>query len=377
MLGMVPCVIRRWSVRAVLMIGSLALSLLFAELAATLAAKGAYPYLNLFVADPQLGVVLEANATTRVKSKLGRVTRIDTDEHGRRVHPTGDGPTVLLLGDSQAFGYLVEAEDAVAAQLGRINGAHVIDAAVPSYGPHEYVAIAEQLVPELRPDYVVFVANLANDWWEANVDNSRRSTARDGWLVSRSAEPRVPLGQSPHTDRRSAFPLFASLGGPLSRFLFGRSHLLLAVRRVAAHVTSTFDAATPQRLLRDLPQLDEPRGGHRSRITPFLLSANRIAEAHGAKLIAVALPIDVLVSASEWPKYGTAPIELAATGVLLDDFIDDATDHGIRTVDLRAHLADQPGVFLDDDPHLSPLGHERFARALASHMSPELAGADR
>jgi hypothetical protein len=367
---------RRWTLRATLSIGSLAVSLLLAELAATLAAKGAYPYLNLFVADPQLGVVLEPNATTRVRSKLGRVTRIDTDEHGRRIHPMVGSPAragvrVLLLGDSQAFGYLVEAEDAVAAQLGRITGAQVIDAAVPSYGPHEYVALAERLIPELRPDYVVFVANLANDWWEANVDNSRRSTARDGWLVSRSAEPRDALAQSAPRS-----PL-ASLAERGRRFLFGRSHLVLAVRRVAAHAGATFDVATPQRLLRDLPQLAKPRGAHRSRITPFLLAVDRVADAHGAKVIAAALPIDVLVSASEWPKYGTAPIDLAPAGELLTAFVADANDHGLRTVDLRVHLADRPGVFLDDDPHLSPLGHELFARALAAAMSQELAGAAR
>ena len=351
---------RRSVGRATLLIGSLALSLLFAELAATIAAKGAYPYLNLFVADPHLGVVLERNATTRVKSKLGRVTRIDTDEHGRRIHPTGEGPLrILLLGDSQAFGYLVEAEDAVAARLGRITGARVIDSAVPSYGPHEYVAVAERLVPELRPDYVVFVANLANDWWEANADNTRRSTARDGWLVSRSGASDPPgdfFGR---------------------RFLLGRSHLVLAVRRVAAHVGTTFDAATPQRLLRDLPQLARPRGDHRSRITPFLLSVNRVAEAHGATVIAAALPIDVLVARSEWAKYGTPPLELDPVNELLSDFVADASDHGIRTVDLRVHLAKQGGAFLDDDPHLSPLGHELFARALAMEMSTRLAGGAR
>lgn len=335
--------LRRWPFKVSLSIGSLAVSLALAELAATVVARGAYPYLNLFVADPVLGVVLESNATTRVRSKLGHVTRIDTDEAGRRRHPTGRGKRILLLGDSQAFGYLVEAEDAVAAQLAGITGAEVIDAAVPSYGPHEYVAIAERLVPELHPDEVVFVANLANDWWEANADNTRRSTARDGWLISRGA---APASEHDFIGRR---------------FLFGRSHLVLALRRVAAHFT-TFDAATPARLIRDLKQL---RRGEGSRLTPFLLSVKRIADANGAELTAVALPIDVLVSSREWSKYGTEPIDVSAAGVLLDDFLAGAKEHGIRTVDLREHLADRPGAFLEDDPHLSPHGHALFARALA------------
>ena len=344
--------LRRWTIRAALLLGSLSISLVFAEVAATIAAKGAYPYLNLFVTDAKLGVALEQGATTRVKSKLGSITRIDTDRNGRRVHPTGAGPRrVLLLGDSQAFGYLVEAEDAIAAQLGRITGAEVIDAAVPSYGPQEYVAIADRLAPELHPDVIVFVANVANDWWEANVDNTRRSTARDGWLVSLSGRKEEPIDF------------------PGRRFLFGRSHLFLAARRVAVHATSTFDVATPMRLLRDLDQLEQPRAGHRSRITPFLLSTRRIAEANGATVIAVALPLDVMVSEAEWKKYGLPPRDLSSLGVLLSDFIDDAAEQQIPAIDLRAYLSGQEGVFLKDDPHLSPKGHEIFARAVAKEMS--------
>jgi hypothetical protein len=342
--------LRRWTIRAALLMGSLSISLAFAELAATLHARGAYPYLNLFIPDRELGVVLEPRATTRVRSKLGRITRIDTDEQGRRVHPTGAGPKrVLLLGDSQAFGYLVDGGDAISAELGEITGAEVIDAAVPSYGPHEYVHVAKRLVPELRPDLVVFVANVANDWWEANADNTRRSTARDGWLVSRAVQPEPPLDF------------------PGRRFLLGRSHLVLAARRVAAHAASTFDPAVPIRLLSDLDRLAASRDGHRSRITPFLLSTQRVAEAHGAKLIAVALPLDVMVSQHEWRKYALPPRDLSPLGELLTDFIEDARERGIPAVDLRPVLG--PGSFLDDDPHLSPEGHRIFARAIAGEMS--------
>lgn len=339
---------RRFALRMTLLFTSLGVSLCAAELVATAVAKGAYPYLNLFVPDRELGVALEPNASTRVRSRLGRITRIETDEHGRRVHPTAQaGERVLLLGDSQAFGYLVEAEDAVAAQLSRITGAEVVDAAVPSYGPHEYVALAERLIPELRPQRVVFVANIANDWWESNVDNRRRSSARDGWLVRASGPAEAP-------------PDF-----PGRRFLFGRSHLMLAARRVAVHATATFDPATPVRLLRDLDRLARPRGSHRSRITPFLLAVQRVAEAHGATVVAVALPLDVMVSEEEWRKYGVPPRDVSAVEILLSDFVADARDHQIDAVDLRLHLAGHAGVFLEDDPHLSPAGHRIFAQALA------------
>lgn len=332
---------------------SLVASLGAAEVAATVAARGAYPYLNLFLPDADLGVRLEPNGETRIRSRHGRITTIETDADGRRIHPihpTGERPLrILLLGDSQVFGYHVEAGDALASRLSRLAGAEVIDAAVPSYGPHEYVLQAKRLVPELRPTHVLFVVNLANDWWESNVDNTRRSTARDGWLVSRSGGDGAPL-------------LF-----PGRRFLLGRSHLVLAFRRLAAHASAAPAARTPARLLRDLETLrSKPK-----RFTPFLAAADRVATEHGAKLLAAALPLDVMAHETEWAKYRAQPADVASLETLLGDFEAEVADLGIESVSLLEPLRRaSPGAFLNDDPHLSPKGHTVFAEAVARHLKP-------
>lgn len=339
----------RLGTKLLLLAFSLAGSLLLAELAATVAARGAYPYLNLFLPDEALGVRLEANRQTRIRSREGRITTVETDGAGRRIHPTGDGPLrILLLGDSQVFGYHVEAKDALAGRLAALTGAEVIDAAVPSYGPHEYVAQARRLVQEASPTHVLLLVNLANDWWESNVDNTRRSTARDGWLVSRSG------------DAGEALPF------PGRRFLLGRSHLVLAFRRLAAHASAAPVARTPIRLLRDLESLRaKPR-----RFTPFLAEAKRITEDGGAALLVAALPLDVMAHASEWRKYRTDPVDVSGLEALLDDFETEANDLGIETVELLGPLRDaSPGAFLDDDPHLSPKGHVVVARAVAGRLS--------
>jgi hypothetical protein len=323
-----------------------------AEGISTVAARGAYPYLNLFVTDAELGVALEPNASSTIRSRAGRLTEIETDEHGRRIHASFGPKKVLLLGDSQAFGYHVDARETVAAELGRRLGATVVDAAVPSYGPHEYVAQIRRIAPDLEPELIVIVVNLANDWWEANVPNTRRSTARDGWIES--------LG------RRGGHDF------PGRRFLLGRSHLVLAMRRTARFATMDASPAAPARLVRDLDDLRRPRGEHRSRVTPFILEARRAAG--GAEVVVVALPLDVMASDGEWKKYGMKPIDVAPLRAILTDLTGELEARGVKAIDLLPHLtAGSPGAFLDDDPHLSAKGHAIMAAAVAERVSPSIA----
>ena len=103
-----------------LTLGSLILSLGAAELLASTVHRGAFPYLNLFQADPQYGVRLIPNATTRVRSREGRITEIATNSLGFRGPQWTQGSApVLLLGDSQMFGYGVPHADGTGPQLER------------------------------------------------------------------------------------------------------------------------------------------------------------------------------------------------------------------------------------------------------------------
>ena len=328
-------------------------ALLVAEWAASALAGGAYTFLNLFVADPRYGVKLRPNASSRVRSRDGRVTTIATNSTGFRGPEwpeTGDSPSgrprprrVLVLGDSQVLGFGVEQEDSFAGRM------DALAAAVPSWGPHESVMALEELAPVHRPAIVIFVANVANDWMEADVPNRRRTTAEDGWAVRF-----VPGRPEP-----AAFPG--------REWILGRSHLYLAARRLFAHTAghSPARAELARDLIVGLPRLGAPRGGHRSRLTRHLLRAARVCARLDCRLIAATLPLDVQVSPHEWAKYGTWPRPTVATERLASDFLADARDAGIEGVDLLPALRRaSPGAFLPDDYHLSPRGHRAVARAL-------------
>jgi hypothetical protein len=334
---------------------SVLFTLAFAEGAAAVRARGAFPYLNLFRRDPRFGVVLEPLSRARLRSKRGRISEVITSARGFRGaewSPAGEG-RILLLGDSQIFGYGVDASEAIAARLAARTGSEVLNAAVPTWGPIEYALAAEDLVPEQRPELVVFTVNAANDWMESNVPNLMRSDAADGWLMRKRRD----------APERTAFPG--------REWLLGRSQLVFAVRQLRG--LSALDgndlslgASAAGRVLDQLAELDTPRGEDRSRITVHLRRVIGVCRVHGCRVIAAVLPMDVQVDGREWAKYGTAPTDLGPTLILAERFLFEASSLGARTVDLLEPLRrGSPGAFLDDDPHLSPRGHEIIAEAIA------------
>lgn len=349
-----------WRARLTACVVSTAFSLGAAELVAAAKNDRAYAFLNLFEADARYGVRLLANAHTRTRSRLGRVTEVATNAQHFRGPDWSHAPPgrvlprrVLVLGDSQMFGYGVPWNDSLAPQLARAlsRDAEGLAAAVPTWGPTEYVRALEDLAPVYRPGVVVFVANAANDWFETSVDNTRRTVARDGWA------------------ERLTLPYAAPRWFPGRSFVMGRSHLVLAARELFAHAVEPgappADMAT--RLLSELPRIGRPQGTRRSRMTPHLLAAADLCRRVGCRVVAVALPLDVQVHPGEWAKYRSAPQDLRATERLLTDFVDDARGAGILAVNLIAPLrAASPGAFLPDDYHLSPAGHRAAARALAA-----------
>jgi hypothetical protein len=258
----------------------------------------------------------------------------------------------MLVGDSQVLGYGVDWSQTLAPSLERTLGAgwRVVAAAVPSWGPIEYALAVEELAPRYRPDVVVFVANAANDWFEASVPNTVRTTAQDGW-----AARVVPGSPAP--------PQF-----PLRGWLLGESHLVLAARQLAGYLggSDTVSATSARQLLTDLPQLTATRDRHRSRLTDSVLRAKDACARVGCTVVVAALPVDVQVHPVEWRKYRARPVDLRPTETLLGDLIADARALGLEAIDLLPVLRDvEPGAFLPDDYHLSPRGHAAAAVALA------------
>lgn len=500
----------RWQRRVVQGVVGVVVGLVIAEGMMWWRDDGAFPHVNFYVSDPQLGVRLAPWSRERLAFGGNPPTSIATNGDGFRTHATTDGAwpppgdsDVLVVGDSQVFGLGVEVADTFSSRLAMHSGRTVLNAGVPTYGPHEYAAVVDEVTKTRAVKRVIFVVNLANDLFELSHPNIERHVVWDGWAVRAETAPKElptgslrrwlfsqshlifaaraashgsmrarrrdpeqidldliarPSSSTPseghwrdllatsaavlprpaadpsattaaviaaraqartHLDEverelRNALPedalpefygenedfisqvtAFAERQGRPDDILVGdyaesgRSVLETATALLAAAtmkkkaleaIESKAQAAGDSRLLALLEKhhaaqraLDAAVSGHhddaeatgRSRLFSVLSAVKRRCDERGARLIVVALPLDVMVSAEEWKKYDEKPLDMTATRVLIDEVLRDAEAVGAVGVDVSAALAAaEPGAFLQRDLHMTAKGHDAVARAL-------------
>ena len=163
--------------------------------------RGAFPRLNVYEADPELGVRLRAGATERVAFNKNPVSHVRINSRGLRgpetlaTPPTqGSGDhEVVVVGDSQVFGLGVEEDETFTSLLAsEIPGRTFVNAGVPTYGPLEYQAVTKRLLDTDQAKTVVYVVNLANDLFEAARPNRDRHVAYDGWALRTESADGAP-----------------------------------------------------------------------------------------------------------------------------------------------------------------------------------------
>ena len=209
---------RRWRrallISAQVLVG-LALGAAIAEYMFDRRDDGAFPHVNFYVADPELGVRLEPGAHMRFQLRENPISEIHVNSRGYRGDewPAPAEGDILVVGDSQVFGLGVDDDATFSARLAAASGRTVLNAGVPTYGPREYLATAREVLATREVAKVVVVLNFVNDPFELERPNHERHAVWDGWAVrSETAPPRV-------------------LEFPGRRWLFSRSHAVYALRR--------------------------------------------------------------------------------------------------------------------------------------------------
>ena len=152
---------------------------------------GAFPHLNVYRADEQLGVRLLPGSTEKISFSGNPVSQVRINAQGYRgadwaAHPDNE---LFVVGDSQAFGLGVEEDQAFAWRLGKALARPVANGAVPTYGPKEYNAVLAEELPRRKPKTVIYTINIANDLFEAAHPNTTRHAVWDGWAVRKETAP--------------------------------------------------------------------------------------------------------------------------------------------------------------------------------------------
>ncbi|MAA79688.1 MAG: hypothetical protein CL916_10550 [Deltaproteobacteria bacterium] len=175
----------------------------------------AFPHVNIYQQDAQLGVRLIPNESQYLKIHTNPRSHLCTNNQGFRgsdfPKPTED--EIIIVGDSQVFGLGVEEDQTFSAQLQHLTNRTVINAGIPTYGPPEYTAIAKELIEQRSPKTLIYTLNMVNDLFEYNSPNSERHKEWDGWAVRTETAP----------DDVFSFPG--------RKWLFQKSHLMYSIRR--------------------------------------------------------------------------------------------------------------------------------------------------
>lgn len=484
---------RRWRRRALSVLGGIVVGLVVAEGAFWLRDDGAFPHVNFYQPDAELGARLRPGATMRFRFQDNPTTDIAVNAQGYRGPdwPAQVEGAVLVVGDSQVFGLGVNDDETMAAQLAELTGRTVLNGGVPTYGPGEYEAVVREQLAS-HPEgitTVVYVVNMANDFFEDTRPNTERHVIWDGWAVRAELAPeritdfpgrellfrrshafyalrrhlsddtprptelasegtwhdlvglvgdderprdgsdeedatqpdhasevrrqRLRLEQSARdaddaVDERLRPAEVAELGDRDRFYLdvdVARGHpgdivgesaaeesreiavTASLIRRAVRHRAALIEARREEDpVLRRALEAQEQVHAERERLRalaftrpdtrvpsslePRIARVKALCDEHGAELVVVALPLDVVVSSDEWAKYGAEPVDMEPTRVLLQDLVGSAHHLGARAFDATDALrAAQPGAFLDGDLHMTAKGQRALAEAVARELS--------
>ena len=173
-------------------LAGLAVGAAIAEGAFHYRAHGAFPHLNIYLADAAMGVRLRPHASMKLAFGGNPVTQVRINGDGLRGAdlPPPSGDEVVVVGDSQVFGLGVEEGETFSARLeALLPGVKVVNAGIPTYGPPEYEKVLAELLEKRKPKRVIYVVNLANDLFEAERPNTQRHAVWDGWAVRKETAP--------------------------------------------------------------------------------------------------------------------------------------------------------------------------------------------
>jgi lysophospholipase L1-like esterase len=260
----------------------------------------------LFMTDP----ILHWRLRPDVEVTFAGV-RVRTDANGFRGPPPEEAErTVLILGDSVAFGFRVDEEESFASRLADLLnhseasgvGWRTLNAAVPGYSSFQVRMQAEDLIHRFRPDYVVVCVGNNEAW------------------------PTLHTDREVHEERQPA--------SRLVRILLHSRFLVWLKERIRPDVPRSFKAEAVAGA--------GPRVG-REEYVENIAAIAAVAEREGARLLIAAPPVNLYFAPhrlGEVPDFEASQKRWAAIMALLE-----AENFSEASRRIDAALAEAPGRF--------------------------------
>ncbi len=308
--------------------------------------------------DPYLGFLYPPSYRGEIDRGDTRFT-YRTDEHGfRNPGPWPDTAEVVIVGDSQAFGYGVEDDEAWARGLAhRLAPSRVVNLGLIGAAPQQYTRVLERFGLPLSPKVVLYCLFPGNDIVDARLFELWESAGSPGnYDVWRFFRGRLP------SDRG------------LTR-LVEQSYLIALVRTARRNLGSRFAGQTVT--LEDGTQLRLAPNVYRSsseRAEPGHPDFQRVIEATRAASVLAAgaerVFLAVLVPTKEEVYL---PILGESSPDLVGPYASELERLGIEHLDLTAAFQAEArrshgALFFEIDGHPNVAGNRLIARAIGDHL---------
>ena len=304
----------------------------------------------------KMNVDAEWKAPIRINAEGFRSIPFERDGDAR--------PSVLLLGDSFAWGYSAQPiTNCFADILGR-SGYRVFNTGISGTSPTQYASLAEKYVPKLKPDIVAVSFYMLNDirqsfpmfpykrifhvtnagWLQAYDGNGHYMKPKEAYEIylAKSNELFDYLAKDRPTSAAQRL-MFKSAVGTAVWVRLAQLRSRVAPREPGQTASSPFDA----------PDLEERRRLEKQ-TTANLQRIERVAEANGARFLLFVIPVN--------PEIENPGNSLEDNRHVFGD-LDPLVPPGLTSAD----YADLP------DDHFNNSGHEKFARFMLEHFSASVA----
>jgi lysophospholipase L1-like esterase len=304
------------------------------------------------VPDPHFGFLYRPNLSGRV-SRHELDFSFTTDENGfRNPSPWPEHADIVVVGDSIAFGYGVDDEQAwVRLVADALPELEIINLGLVGAAPEQYLRVLEAFGLGLSPKLVLFVLFPANDLTDN--DSFRR------WLAAGTDVPykewRITGGREPAHWRRLLE------GSYLVTFLRGARRSLTSP--VAARTIELPDGGRVQ-LVPGLSNAAKARLGHPvfELVVDTIDEARAVSNRRGSDFLVLLMPAkeDVYLPVADEPAPPGTSFKTALQ------------ERGIESLDLtphfRAHARDFSPLFYEVDGHPNEEGYRLIARVVTEHL---------